>query len=576
MVSMKEYYDKNIILDIYNSNEFKGWLLSKRWFSDKSALSNLDFDISISYFNKLAEKILLTVITIQTETYNKNYFLPLIHYEKIHGILEPSETERDNIITLTEKTFTKKLVITTNDEQKIVTLNLLEAEYCLYFWRKILFDSKISEMFPMLSLELTLYSKQFEDDINMKKVQTLIEAGLYQDRFNLSLKQLGKGNTTNSLFLLTIINKRDLEIEPVSFALKSYKEFSESLEPSTLFVLVKNKFPNAPKIYGTIKIQDKETIGIIESVPNQGNLGDIYWNELNEMINDVFADETEDYSHLKEKSNISNIMKEYCVETLKVSTTIGTYIKNLHNSLILSDETRYNSMSIESHSFLKQYTDKLNAMISELLSYMTKKPESAFFNLPKISSILIDVKDIIERFRTEFKEPYIKIQHVHQDLHMEQVLYEKSDDKYNFYFIDFEGDPQLSVEGKMGKFPIEKDLASFLRALSYIKFNTLLGFIERKIIKKDKFEVPEEVLYNVFFRRAAKPINRILDVILNFLNAWEVKLMSKILKDLDANYILTTYFYIERALNELNYEILFRPNKIIVPILGLKEIIDKS
>ena len=53
-------------------------------------------------------------------------------------------------------------------------------------------------------------------------------------------------------------------------------------------------------------------------------------------------------------------------------------------------------------------------------------------------------------------------------------------------------------------------------------------------------------------------------------------LMGKILKTLNLNYILITYFYIERTLYELNYEILFRPNKIIVPILGLKEIIDKS
>jgi len=52
--------------------------------------------------------------------------------------------------------------------------------------------------------------------------------------------------------------------------------------------------------------------------------------------------------------------------------------------------------------------------------------------------------------------------------------------------------------------------------------------------------------------------------------------MGKILKNLKADYILITYFYIERALHELNYEILFRPNMTIIPILGLKEIIEKS
>lgn len=573
---MRDYFDKNLIQNIYNSNEFKGWLLSRRWFGDKSTLSNLEFEISIIYFNIISEKIFLTVIEIKNKEYTKNYFLPLIHYEKIQEILEPIENARDNIIRLTDNTFSKKLAITVNETQKVITLNLLEAEYCLFFWRKMLFDPKISEIFPSLSLELTLYAKQFEDERNMKKVQTLIEAGLYSDRFNFSIRQLGKGNTTNSLFQLDILNKRNPNQKIVSFILKSYKSFSESLEPSMLFVLVKNKFPNAPKIYGTIKLLNKPTIGIIESVPNSGNLGDIYWNELNNMISKVFKDGTKEYSTIGDKSYISKIIKENCVETLKVSNEIGNYIKDLHNSLILPDIPEYNIQSINSNDYLDGYSDKLNSMTSDLIKYMTKKPESAFYNLPKISSILIDIKDIIERYRREFDEQTIKIQPVHQDLHMEQVLYEKVEGKYNFYFIDFEGDPQLSKEEKKEKFPIEKDLASFLRALSYIKFNTLLGFIEKNVIKKDKFAVPEEILYNLFFRRAARPVDKILDVVLNVLNVWENKLMNKILRNLDAHYVLITYFYIERALHELNYEILFRPNKIIVPILGLKEIIDKN
>jgi hypothetical protein len=427
-----------------------------------------------------------------------------------------------------------------------------------------------------MDMDLILYTKQFEDEINMKKVQNLIEAGLHPERYELSLNQLGKGNTTNMLFMLNILNKRAPSQPPISYVLKSYKDYSGSIEPSILFILVKNKFPNAPKIYGTIKIRDKETIGIIESVPTTGNLGEIYWNELNSMINNIFNDVNKDYPEFSEKSHISKLIKDNCIETIKVSSDIGNFINNLHKSLILPEEENYSLESVNSNIYLKNYTDTLNSMISELLSHMTQQPESAFFNLPKISSILIDIKDIIEKFRSEFEERDIEIQPVHQDLHMEQILYNRVDNQYDYYFIDFEGDPQLSLEKKKGKFPVEKDLASFLRALSYIKFNTLLNFIEKNIIRKEKYEVPEEILYNLFFRRAARPLNKILDTILNVLNIWETKLMRKILKNLNLNYVLITYFYIERALHELNYEILYRPNKIIVPILGLIEIVEKS
>ncbi len=573
---MINYFDKNVIQGISNSNEFKGWLLSRRWFGDKSALSNLEFDVILQYFEIIAERIFLSIIEVKTSDYSKTYFLPLLYYEKIESILESSEKTQPNILNLTENTFSKKLAITIENEQKVITLNLLEAEFCLFFWKKLLFDASISEKYPSLEMELTLYNKQFEDEVNMRKVQNLIEAGLYPDRYELSINQLGKGNTTNILFSLNISNKRVPDQEPISYVLKSYKDYSTSIEPSMLYVLVKNKFSNTPKIYGTIKVRDKETIGIIESVPNIGNLGDIYWNDLNNMIDSVFKDINKDYSRFSEKSNISQLIKENCIKTISVSSEIGTYIKKLHESLILPDQKQYSLESVESNAYLKNYKEGLNSMISDLLRHMTNQPESAFFNLPKISSILIDIKDVIERFRADFEEPTINIQPVHQDLHMEQILYNKIDDQMNFYFIDFEGDPQLSLEEKKGKFPIEKDLASFLRALSYIKFNTLLRFIDKNIINKEKYKVPEEILYNLFFRRAARPLNKVLDILLNILNTWESKLIGKILKNLNADTILITYFYIERALHELNYEILFRPNMIIIPILGLKEIIEKS
>jgi len=569
-------FDKNLVQGVCNSNEFKGWLLSRRWFGDKSTLSNLEFTILINYFELISERVLLNIIEVKTTDYSKTYFLPLIYYEKIEEILEPNEKTRDTIINLTENTFSKKLVMTTDNKQTVFTLNLLEAEFCLYFWRKMLFDAKISEQFPSMDMDLILYSKQFEDEINMKKVQNLIEAGLNPERYELTLSQLGKGNTTNMLFMLNVLNKRTPNQIPISYVLKSYKDYSVSLEPSILFMLVKNNFPNAPKIYGTIKIHDKETIGIIESVPTIGNLGEIYWNELNTMINSVFKDVNKNYTEFSEKSQISKLINENCIETKKVSSEIGNYINNLHKSLILPEEENYSLESVNSNIYLKNYTDTLNSMISDLLSHMTQQPESAFFNLPKISSILIDIKDIIEKFRSEFEETDIEIQPVHQDLHMEQILYNRVENHYDYYFIDFEGDPQLSLEEKKGKFPVEKDLASFLRALSYIKFNTLLNFIEKNIIRKEKYEVPEEILYNLFFRRAARPFNPVLDIILNVLNTWETKLIRKILKNLNLNYVLITYFYIERALHELNYEILFRPNKIIVPVLGLKEIVEKS
>ena len=577
---MRNYFDKNLFQQVFNSNEFKGWLLSRRWFGDKSLLSNLSFNVTIKYFNTISEIIFVTIIEITSQDYAKLYFLPLIVYEKIQDILELKENTRTNVVKLTENSFSKIVALSVHDNQKekILNLNLIEAEYCVLFWKMMLFDKKISETFPTMSMELTLYSEQFEDEINMSKVRNLIEASLYPERYEYGLEQLGGGNTTNLIFLLQISNKKYPQQKPISYVLKSYKKYAGSLEPSKLFVLVKNNFPNAPKIYGTIKLQERETIGILENVPNKGNLGDIYWKELNHMINSVFNRVSDDLSSLEDKDNMSAYIKEYCAESLKVSEKIGFQIKQLHEALIIQDDQLYSKETVLSKDYLKRYSNKLNYMVNRIQNSMSKGSEGAFYKSPKITSILIDIKDILEKFLSEFDVDQIIIQPVHQDLHFQQILYNEINGDYTFYFIDFEGDPQLSDKQKKQKFPIEKDIGSFLRSLSYIKFNTLLNFIEKEFVDKERFEVPAESLYNLYFRKSSKITqkHKTLEVALKLLNLWEKKLMSKILeKSLNLHFTLINYFTIERVLHELDYELLFRPGNIIIPILGLKEIIDK-
>ncbi len=577
---MRNYFDKNLFQQVFNSNEFKGWLISRRWFGDKSLLSNLSFIVSIKYFNTIAETIFVTIIEISSQNYVKSYFLPLIIYEKIQDILELKENTRANVVKLTENSFSKIVALNVHDNQqeKILYLNLIEAEYCVLFWKRMLFDKKISESFPKMSMTLTLYSEQFEDEENLSKVRNLIEASLYPERYEYELEQLGGGNTTNLIFLLKISNKKYSQQKSISYVLKSYKEYSGSLEPKKLFVLVRNNFPNAPKIYGTIKLQEREIIGVLEDVPNIGNLGDIYWKELNNMITSVFNKLGDDFSSLEDKDRLSAYIKEYCADSLHVSEKIGFQIKQLHVALIVQNDALYSKERVLSKVYLENFSNKLNTMVNKIQNNMNKGSEGAFYKSPKISSILIDIKDIIEKFLSEFDIDRIEIQPVHQDLHFQQILYNEIDGDYSFYFIDFEGDPQLSEEQKKFKFPIEKDLGSFLRSLSYIKFNTLLKFIEKEIVDKERFEVPAEFLYNIYFRKSSKltPRHKKIEAAMALLNLWENKLMSRILeKNLNLHYTLINIFTIDRVLHELDYELLFRPNNIIIPILGLKEIIDK-
>jgi hypothetical protein len=577
-MSLINNIDKNLIEDVFNSNEFKGWLLSRRWFGDKSILSNLEFGISLQYFEIISDRIMLTIIKVKKPEYQKTYFLPVIYYKNLDSILEESEKNTQNILKLTENTFSKKIALTVKGTQKIFTLNLVEAEFFLFFWQNILFEKKVTEEFPDYSLELSLYQEQFQDEENMEKVQNLIEASIYSNRYKKQLTQLAGGNTSNLLFRLDLINVKDKNKTKFSYVLKSYKEFSQGIEPTTLFVLVKNEFPNAPKIYGTLKILKKETVGILENVAHDFNLGDMYWNELNQLIEKIVRDMKPNFNELEDKSNVSDLLSQNCPKTRKVSSEIGNQIINMHKSLLLENNKNFKKEKISSEEYLDLYSDSLNLMIERLQDIMKKESQKAFYNLPKVSSLLIDTKDLIEKFQDNFQKREIQIQPVHQDLHMENIIVRMYNENENFkyYFLDFEGDPQLGTKERIKKFPSEKDFASILRSLSYIKFNSLLRYIEKYIIDKEKYEVPEEVLYSLFFRKTGKYDKVSLNRILSLFNYWEQKYMNKILKDTNLDLTLLNIFTIERILHEIKYEILFRPNKFIIPLLGLKELIEKS
>lgn len=576
---MTSFIDKNLLGQVLNSNEFKGWLLSRTWFGNKTGLSNLAFEISMSHFEFISNCIILLVIEIKTPIYTKKYFLPLITYETLYEILETRESESKNIIKLTENTFSKKLAVFFHDkkEENIITLNLLEAEYCAFFWRKILFDKKLSENFPLHSLYLTLFTEQFEDEKNMRNVQTLIEAGLYPDRYEFSLKQI-EGTTNNILVQINIFNKKAPNLILSSFVIKSYKSYSPGLETKLLYVLVKNKFPNSPKIYGTIRFYEKEVIGILQNMENQGNIGDIFWKEASNMLTQTMTKVNADYSNLQDKDEVNTIIKQNCKESLVVSKHIGLEIKKLHKSLILQDISLYSKEIVNNREFIDKYAHKLLNLVSKIQNNMNRQEKIAFYTSPKIQTILNHVKDIIESYRSVISQENITIQPIHQDLHMQKILYNKVDGEYKFCFIDFEGDPQLTLEEREQKFPIEKDLGSFLRSLSYIKFDVLLNFIEKFIIGKEEYRVPEEFLFGLYFTKSAKisQKDKILENILSLLNKWEFSMMNKIFDtSIKVNFPLINYFTIERALHELDYELLYRPNKSIIPILGLKELIER-
>jgi len=546
LIIMNDIIDKEILGQILTTQEFKEWLISRRWFSHKSELSDMQFEVELDYFEVIDGNIIITIIKITKLGYDKSYFVPFIYFKDLANFLEENERVEENLLKLQENAF-------------VGAMNLIEAEYCLLFWKKIF--SKIN----------------FVVDLD-ERFQYFIDVSKDPNKYHFSLKQLGEGNTTNLLFKVKI-RKKDLPDQKLaSLVVKSYKNYIDNLEILKLTALMKNDFKQAPKLVGSIKIKDHNTIGIVENVSNIGNIGFVYWKELNDMIFNVFEDLNGNYSQLEDKNHVFELITRQCVTSLEFSSKIGQIIKKMHGALTVSDSENeiFHSEFVKSQKFLEPRVSKIHSIIINLKFTIKQLTTNSFFDISQINSILNDVSEILGNLLFRIRDLSIKIQPIHQDLHMEQVLYDIVNDRYEFYFTDFEGDPQLSPEGKKKKLPVEKDMASFLRSLSYIKYNTLLGYINEKVTKSESEESPEKILHDLLLLNQQRGKIQIIEILLRVLNIWENKLTEIILRDLESNLALQDFFTIERTLQEINYEILYRPDKIIVPLLGLKEMLRKK
>ena len=142
--------EKDLLLQVFKTREFKEWLLSRRWFSHKSELSNLQYDVNLDYFEAIDSKIIITVIKIIKAGYDKVYFVPFLHFEELENILEESEKIKENMLKLQENSF-------------IGTVSLIEAEYCLFFWKsivsRIVFVDDVRSVAPSSSVTVRMTVK---------------------------------------------------------------------------------------------------------------------------------------------------------------------------------------------------------------------------------------------------------------------------------------------------------------------------------------------------------------------------------------------------------------------------------
>ena len=148
---------------------------------------------------------------------------------------------------------------------------------------------------------------------------------------------------------------------------------------------------------------------------------------------------------------------------------------------------------------------------------------------------------------------------IHGDLHLGQILMTEADD---FYIIDYEGEPESTIRDRKVKQTPLKDVAGMLRSFHYAVYATIFG-------AKNSFDLSQDEL----FEAGEKYYHAISAVFLN-------KYVNTAMEDnLDIGYkseikYLLKYHLLEKAVYEIGYELKARPDWVIIPLTGIRQILE--
>jgi maltose alpha-D-glucosyltransferase/alpha-amylase len=148
---------------------------------------------------------------------------------------------------------------------------------------------------------------------------------------------------------------------------------------------------------------------------------------------------------------------------------------------------------------------------------------------------------------------------LHGDYHLGQVLYDGKD----FWIIDFEGEPSLSISERRLKRPPMADVAGMMRSFHYAAQAAFL-----KQIESGGANVAQTDTLTGWAQFWARHVSAI------FYRAYlDATKNSTFLprKDEDVH-LLTNIFLLRKAIYELGYELNMRPTWVKIPLLGIIEL----
>ena len=524
-VPWEQLMEDGSFMKVFLSDVLENYIQQQRWYGGKS--SSLKYIELQEYFRIQQREEVYYGLLLEVnfdEAFYQHYFLPIAF------VSDESFAEKDRILPVT---------INGVDGFIIDAVNL-EAFRCLVYERII--------------------TAEPNDTTRVRYHKSVDFAPTPYE----SSKFMGLEQSNTSV----VINGKSV----IKFFRRIYADKNPDYEMSR-FLSERKGYSNTPAYQGSLSIIDADganvTIALMqELVPNQGDAWDFMLKELHKI-----------FSNLEYKGiSVESLPKVALFQRLKIREVPPEIIDWAGLNVFLKLQ-KLAQRTAEMHIALgsefedtaftpEHFNGDYEVWLKNRMLYMFQnRLNTVENNLERLEGSAMDLaREFLER-KNEIRKRFVNFDwtklkgerlRVHGDYHLGQVLVQGDD----FYLLDFEGEPESTIRDRKVKQPPVKDIAGMFRSFHYAVYATIFDHESEYPYSREALFEAGEVLYRYF-------IGVFMETYVNLIQEHNIDIGYSA-----ERIFLLKYCMLEKAVYELGYEMNSRPDWAVIPLEGIRSIIN--
>lgn len=360
------------------------------------------------------------------------------------------------------------------------------------------------------------------------------------------------------------------------FYFKLFRNLREGINPDqeiAQFLTEKAGFENIPPFAGSVEYQqpgsEPMAIGLLQGfIPNQGDAWTFTLDTIRRYFEKVLSKVGEIPEVPTAPASFFNIdltrpptplLELIEGHYLEMTALLGKRTGEMHRAL----SSRPEEPDFAPEPFSMLYQRAVFQSMRTLLNRVLQTLKNNMRNLPKdlqeeASFVLLSEQKIVSRLHDFIGRKFSAMRiRIHGDYHLGQVLYTGKD----FIIIDFEGEPERELSERRLKHSPFKDVAGMVRSFHYAVYAALF----REASARPKDAPLLRPWANLWYDYASGIFLK------SYLDS--VKNLPFIPGGREEVEVMLKAYLLEKAIYELGYELNSRPDWVIIPLRGIRDLV---